>query len=75
MALIKCSECDGQVSDKAAACPVCGAPPSESAEPTEVEQAAGMAHRIMRMGLWVVVIYFGYRAVVAGVQIIAALLP
>ena len=26
MALIKCSECNGQLSDKAAACPHCGAP-------------------------------------------------
>ncbi len=26
MALIKCSECDNDVSDKAAACPKCGAP-------------------------------------------------
>jgi hypothetical protein len=28
MALITCSECDGEVSDKAAACPKCGAPVS-----------------------------------------------
>jgi len=26
MALIKCSECDNEVSDKAATCPKCGAP-------------------------------------------------
>ncbi len=28
MALIKCSECGKEVSDKATACPNCGAPPS-----------------------------------------------
>ena len=28
MALIECSECGGRVSDKAAACPHCGAPPT-----------------------------------------------
>ena len=28
MALIKCSECGNEVSDKATACPNCGAPPS-----------------------------------------------
>jgi uncharacterized membrane protein YvbJ len=32
MALIKCSECGGHVSDKAASCPHCGAPISRAKE-------------------------------------------
>lgn len=32
MALINCSECGAQVSDKAAACPQCGAPPAAAAK-------------------------------------------
>lgn len=34
MALIACSECNKQISDKAAACPHCGAPVSRSSAPS-----------------------------------------
>lgn len=33
MALINCSECDREVSDKAPACPACGAPIASGKEP------------------------------------------
>lgn len=33
MALISCTECEQQVSDKAAACPRCGSPASRSSNP------------------------------------------
>ena len=38
MALIKCYECSKEISDKAPACPHCGAPKQEAPE----EQAAGL---------------------------------
>lgn len=38
MALIKCSECGGQVSDKAASCPHCGAPISRAKETSAAGQ-------------------------------------
>lgn len=37
MALIKCSECGKEISDKAKACPNCGFPMAENKEPQEVE--------------------------------------
>lgn len=39
MALIACTECAGQVSDKAGACPHCGAPVSNTASPELVAAA------------------------------------
>ena len=37
MALIKCYECEKEISDKAPACPHCGAPKEE--QPPEIEEA------------------------------------
>ena len=37
MALIKCYECEKEISDKAAACPHCGAPKEE--QPPQIEEA------------------------------------
>ena len=37
MALIKCSECGKEFSDKASACPNCGSPTSEIVESTIAE--------------------------------------
>ncbi len=39
MALVKCGECGGQVSDKAAACPHCGAPVGSSLLGQKIEEA------------------------------------
>lgn len=40
MALVKCMECGGEVSDKAAACPRCGAPPTLAVEASPVPAAS-----------------------------------
>lgn len=50
MALIKCSECGHDVSDKAAACPSCGAPISaqlrdHTLSQADVQQAAMKGHQ------------------------------
>jgi hypothetical protein len=37
MALIKCYECEKQISDRASACPHCGAPKEE--QPPQIEEA------------------------------------
>lgn len=42
MALIACSECENQVSDKAAACPNCGAPIKDPNAPDRVLFADGL---------------------------------
>lgn len=47
MALIKCGECGNEVSDKAAACPKCGAP---IAAPTGGNEAASAPKTVKRAG-------------------------
>ena len=43
MALIRCEECDGQVSDRAEHCPHCGCPvPAPAPEPAPPDDAAGV---------------------------------
>ena len=50
MALIKCSECGKDVSDKAAACPNCGAPLSTSSG--RASQGHQAPVRVVRAGRW-----------------------
>jgi len=39
MALITCTECGNQISDRATACPKCGAPAEAASQPTKVAPA------------------------------------
>lgn len=41
MALINCSECNNEVSDRAVACPKCGCPISNKVEPVQTIQKTG----------------------------------
>jgi len=49
MALIKCAECGKEVSDKAAACPGCGAPIA-AVSPPQVSLAPASHARVTRTG-------------------------
>lgn len=70
MALINCSECGNEISDKAIACPKCGSPVGNS--PTRSTASAGKkpGHGIFYYVAWatgiVIVAFFG-SAVVAGI--------
>ncbi len=46
MALIRCPECSAQVSDKAPACPACGAPLRAAADAPGVVTTQGTARRL-----------------------------
>jgi len=59
MALVKCGECESEVSDKAAACPKCGAPvasPDGDSTVVTTQQTAKVykAHQLYAFGLIVV---------------------
>ena len=64
MALVACEECGKEISDKAAACPHCGAPTTAKTEPVPLEQP--QAQRKLRLWLWIplglVVAFFLYAA-------------
>lgn len=68
MALIECSECAGKVSDRAEACPHCGAPPAARPPSKNPSQKAKSEPRAVgrRGGLWEAV---GFLAIVAGMLI------
>lgn len=57
MALVSCSECRKDVSDKAAACPNCGAPVEDRAPVAEPEKGGG---RIKVIGIVAAVIIGGF---------------
>lgn len=50
MALIKCSECGKDISDRAGACPGCGAPVSGSAATAPSSKAVTNSVRVERAG-------------------------
>ena len=67
MALIECSECRRQVSDKAASCPGCGAPIAQTAaSPILVSQAARPVKVERTGGTWEAV---GFLFIVAAIFI------
>jgi hypothetical protein len=67
MALIKCPECSGDISDKAAACPHCGYPIGRTA------QGAGPVQVIEKTGRgWKAVRVLGWLLIVGGVLIVRA---
>jgi predicted butyrate kinase (DUF1464 family) len=51
MALIKCSECGKDISDKAAACPGCGAPISTAEPSSALIAETTRTVRVVRAGL------------------------
>lgn len=75
MALVSCQECGKQVSDKAAACPGCGAPPSSAviAPVAHHNNASAKGSIFARLVMWmvigvgVIVALFVLSAVVAGI--------
>jgi uncharacterized OB-fold protein len=63
MALIKCHECGGQVSDYAHACPHCGAPPAAAIMPPWKAVVMSLAIRlVLGLGLgmlaWLAIQHF-----------------
>lgn len=63
MALVKCAECGNQISDKASACPKCGAP---MARPVTIEQT-GKRHKTIQL-IGVLLIVIGMVSCMAGVR-------
>lgn len=61
MALIACLECHKEISDKAAACPHCGAPVSANSPAAVKKKSSGLLKWVLGVpvGLFVVVIVFG----------------
>jgi hypothetical protein len=58
-ALIKCPECNGDVSDKAAACPHCGYPTGRTARgpgPVQVIEKTGRGWKAVRVLGWLLIV-------------------
>jgi len=56
MALIKCKECGKDVSDKAAACPHCGAPVELPAAPAQPVPDAAQGTTKKKMNIWKIIV-------------------
>lgn len=63
MAFIKCGECRKKISDKAQACPQCGAPVVKGAAPPK--KKTGLVTWIVAtlFGFWVIFMFYAYREV------------
>ena len=63
MAVIKCSECRKKISDKAQACPHCGAPVVKVAAPPRKKTSLVTWIVAILFGFWVVFMVYAYREV------------
>lgn len=65
MSLVACSECAKQISDKAAACPHCGAPIARPLEQTVTTQATSKRFKVQELAAIVTFIVGALVAIVA----------
>jgi hypothetical protein len=65
MALIKCSECDKDISDKAASCPFCGNPmANQNQSPILIEQT-NKKWKLIELVSWIAIIFGAVASLVA----------